>query len=212
MREKIWFRNSKGLKLCAYFVYTAEMHEVPAVVFAHGLYSNKDSSRNYAIAERLAKNNIAAFLIDFTGHGESEGAIQDDFLAQQLDDLGSLLDHVENIEVIDMKRIGVNGSSTGGIVALLKSIDDQRIKVLCLRAPPSHGLEHFALKVKVPTLVIQGERDPLLQDNMQLFNSLVCEKKMEIVKGAGHLFEEPEVGERMISITTEWFMHHLRRN
>lgn len=209
MKEKIWFKNRRGLKLCAYLMHQDNAAKVPVVIFAHGLYSNKDSSRNYRIAEKLLSNNFASLLIDFSGHGESEGILEDDFLSQQLDDLDALLDQVQTLDVIDKQRIGVNGSSTGGIVAMVKSINDDRIKVLCLRAPPSQGFHGFAAQVKVPTLIIQGEMDPLLQENKRLFDLLTCEKKFELVKGAGHLFEDPKLEEQMAKITVDWFLYHL---
>ena len=209
MKEKIWFKNRRELKLCAYLMHQDNAPNVPAVIFAHGLYSGKESSRNYTIAEQLVSNNFASLLIDFSGHGESEGILEDDFLSQQLDDLDALLDHVQTVDVIDKQRIGVNGSSTGGIVAMMKSIKDDRIKILCLRAPPSQGFHSFAAQVKVPMLIIQGEMDPLFQENKRLFDLLTCEKKFEIVKGAGHLFEDPELEEQMAKITVDWFLSHL---
>jgi len=209
MKEKIWFKNKKGLKLCAYLMHRDNIKKVPAVIFAHGLYSGKESSRNYRIAEQLVSNNFASLLIDFSGHGESEGTPEDDFLSQQIDDLDALLDHVQTLDVIDKRRIGVNGSSTGGIVAMMKSINDDRIKVLCLRAPPSQGFHGFAAQVRVPMMIIQGEMDPLFQENKRLFDLLTCEKKFEVVKGAGHLFKDPKHEEQMVKITVDWFVSHL---
>ena len=209
MKEKIWFKNSKELKLCAYLIYRDNAAKVPAVVFAHGLYSGKDSSRNYRIAEHLVNKNFASLLLDFSGHGESEGILENDFLTQQLDDLDAALNYVQALDIIDKHKIGVNGSSTGGIVAMIKSINDDRIKVLCLRAPPSQGFHHLAPRVRVPTLIIQGEKDPSCQENKLLFALLTCKKKLEIVKGAGHLFEDPELEEQMAKISVDWLVSQL---
>jgi putative phosphoribosyl transferase len=64
--------------------------------------------------------------------------------------------------------------------------------------------------VRAPTLLIVGENDePVIVLNRAAFEWLPCEKKLEIVPGATHLFEEPGALEKVAELTCSWFMKHL---
>jgi pimeloyl-ACP methyl ester carboxylesterase len=147
--------------------------------------------------------------LDFTGHGDSEGSIGPDFINQQVADLGAALDWVATRKEIDSERIGVNGSSTGGNVAILRAATDPRIRVLVLRSPPCEGLYEVARRIAVPTLIVQGELDPVRVQTRRLFEVLTCEKKYTLIKGASHLYETPEALDQMIRATVDWFVDKL---
>lgn len=64
--------------------------------------------------------------------------------------------------------------------------------------------------VKAPTLlIVGGEDDIVIELNRQAFAQLRCEKRLEIVPGATHLFEEPGALERVARLAREWFEQHL---
>jgi pimeloyl-ACP methyl ester carboxylesterase len=64
--------------------------------------------------------------------------------------------------------------------------------------------------VKAPTLLIVGGNDRLvLELNREAFHELRAERRLEIVPGASHLFEEPGALERVAELATEWFTDHL---
>lgn len=191
--DKVFFK-SKGVKLCGIFLLPKE--KCPIVIFSHGYGSGKDSSRNRAIADELVKRGIGAFLIDFSGHGESEGIIAEDVVSQQVEDLKAAID----VAAEKTDKIGINGSSLGGSVALYAV--DKRIKAIVLRAPPSEGLEKIADTIEIPVLVIQGENDPLLAQNKELVKHFK-NGKLEVIKQASHLFEEHL--EVMVQKTVEFF-------
>jgi putative phosphoribosyl transferase len=61
-----------------------------------------------------------------------------------------------------------------------------------------------------PTPLIVGGADPLVIDlNRQAMRLQVAEKKLEIVPGAGHLFEEPGALEAVAGLAGRWFQCHL---
>jgi alpha-beta hydrolase superfamily lysophospholipase len=65
-------------------------------------------------------------------------------------------------------------------------------------------------RVRAPTLLIVGGRDPVVLDlNRQAYERLRTEKKLEVVPGATHLFEEPGTLERVAELAIDWFTQHL---
>jgi len=202
---KYTFKNKKGLLLSGR-LELPKIKNSPVVIFAHGLNSGKDSSRNTGIAKELVKNNIAAFLIDFTGHGESEGGPPETVgIEDMVEDLKAAVNFVKKQKIF---RIGINGSSSGGTVAIIFCSTSTSIKALVVRAPPSAEVLAYAKKIKIPTRIIQGKGGPLLQENKDLFEKLTCKKDLAIIKN-GHLFQDPKSQKEMIKKTVEWFKENL---
>jgi putative phosphoribosyl transferase len=66
--------------------------------------------------------------------------------------------------------------------------------------------------VEAPTLLIVGGNDvPVIGMNEEALARLRAEKELEIVPGAGHLFEEPGALEEVARLAADWFAHHLDR-
>jgi putative phosphoribosyl transferase len=64
--------------------------------------------------------------------------------------------------------------------------------------------------VKAPTLLIVGGRDEVVIElNERAFDQLRCEKRLEIVQGATHLFEEPGTLEQVARLARDWFVRYL---
>jgi putative phosphoribosyl transferase len=67
-------------------------------------------------------------------------------------------------------------------------------------------------RVKAPTLLIVGGEDHVVIDlNKEAFSAITAEKKLEIVPGATHLFEEPGTLEQVAKLASNWFINHLTR-
>ena len=65
-------------------------------------------------------------------------------------------------------------------------------------------------KVAAPTLLIVGANDPeVLELNRRALAELRVEKRLEIVPGASHLFEEPGALEQVAELARDWFERHL---
>ena len=109
------------------------------------------------------------------------------------------------------QTIGLFGASTGGGAALVAAaaIPGE------IRAVVSRGgrpdLAGPALPyVEAPTLLIVGGDDTqVIEMNREAYDRMRCERKMEIVPGATHLFEEPGTLERVAELARDWFAKYL---
>ncbi len=106
---------------------------------------------------------------------------------------------------------GLFGASTGAAAALLAAAR----RPLSVSAVVTRGgrpdLAGDALRrVSAPTLLIVGERDPVVLDlNRQALGELAGQRQLEVVPGAGHLFEEPGALDAVASLAADWFARHL---
>ncbi len=208
---RILFKNSRGLSLAGRLLVPSSPGPHPVVVFAHGWGSGKDSPRNRSTAAALRALGYAAFLFDFTGHGESEGTPQDSTPDQQVSDLAAALDTLESLDEVDGGRIGAVGASSGAAAALLAATRDARIRALVLRSPNPAGAEDVVAQVKAPTLLLVGEYDePIREAVAPLVGRFAGPSKLEIVPGGDHLFEDPAALARATAATVRWFKDHLR--
>ena len=207
---RVSFKNSLGLELSGVLLVPASGGPHPVVVFAHGRGSGKDSPRNRAVAEALRAEGFAAFLFDFTGHGESEGTLDESTRTRQVDDLGAALGLLETLDDLDKGRIGVAGASSGAAVALLRAAEDTRIRALVLRSANPEGAEAAVPGVGAPTLLIVGEHDlPIRALNEALLGRLGGPRQLEIVPGGDHLFEDAAALREAIALAVAWFRKHL---
>ena len=108
--------------------------------------------------------------------------------------------------------IGLFGASTGGGAALVAAahIPDRIAAVVSRGGRPD--LAGPALPfVKAPTLLIVGGDDlPVIQMNKDAYDQMKAVRKMEIVPGASHLFEEPGALDIVARLASDWFRKYLR--
>lgn len=193
------------LRLAGRLVTPEQKGPFPCVLFVHGLGSDRDSPRNVVIAERLIGHGIAALLFDLSGHGQSDP--DPTGCAGSAADVTAAFGWARSQPELDPRSIGVAGSSLGGVLAL-EALATGGIEpaAMVLRAPPVMAGE--LRNIRVPTLVIIGSADPLLW-GVQAAAEDVRTVRLEVVHGAGHLFEEPGALEHASSATVDWFAMHL---
>jgi pimeloyl-ACP methyl ester carboxylesterase len=109
--------------------------------------------------------------------------------------------------------IGYFGASTGAAAALVASVDcPDIIKAIVSRGGRPDLAGPALPRVKAPTLLIVGENDsPVIEMNEEALNLLKIEKKIVIVPGATHLFEEPGTLEEVARLAADWFVNHLTK-
>lgn len=188
---------------------------VGIVVFAHGSGSSRHSPRNRAVAGALREGGLATLLMDLLT--AEEEAVDDetarlrfdiDLLAERLVDATDWLGEAEETRGLP---VGYFGASTGGGAALVAAARRPNV----VRAVVSRGgrpdLAGAALgRVHAPTLLIVGGADHVvLELNGEAFERLRCDKKLEVVPGATHLFEEPGALEQVARFARDWFHRHL---
>ena len=181
------------------------------VAFAHGSGSSRHSPRNRYVAEVLHEHGIATLLFDLL-------TVREDQTYATRFDIGLLTERLlaaigwleENKETKGMK-IGCFGASTGAAAALQAAAKQPAIAAVVSRGgrPDLAGPQALTL-VRAPTLLIVGGRDDGVIDlNRQAYDLLRCEKKLEIVPGATHLFEEPGTLEQAAEHAARWFRTQL---
>ncbi len=121
--EKLLDINGGGISTEFYYSEGSER----TVVFCHGLGSDKSGYRKRA--EKAVEEGFNAVIFDFRGNGKSSGLFEKTNLTSRIKDLGRVLAEVKN------QRIGVYGSSFGGLVAIHRSVKDKKIDALSLRSP-----------------------------------------------------------------------------
>ncbi|HEV2192236.1 MAG TPA: dienelactone hydrolase family protein [Nitrosopumilaceae archaeon] len=187
------------------------------VLFAHGSGSSRHSPRNKYVAQVLNKAGLATLLIDLLTQKEEK--IDDktahlrfdiDFLSQRL--IGATDWLLKNNETKSL-NIGYFGASTGAAAALVAATHYPNV----VRAIVSRGgrpdlADPVLHKVKAPTLLIVGGNDyPVIDMNKEAFDKLKTEKKVVIVPGATHLFEEQGTLEVVARLAADWFVIHLAK-
>lgn len=191
-------------------------HAKGVVLFAHGSGSGRFSPRNQYVAKVLNKAGIATLLIDLLTKQEEEEDLQTgqfrfdiNLLAQRL--IGATEWLRKNPRTKNL-AFGYFGASTGAAAALIAAgkLPDDIKAVVSRGGRPDLALDHIP-KVKAPTLFIVGGNDTVVIDlNKKAMKNFSAEKKLEIVPGASHLFEETGKLEEVAKLATSWFSKYLR--
>jgi len=108
--------------------------------------------------------------------------------------------------------VGFFGASTGAGAALLAAAERPSLVHAVVSRGGRPDLAGSALlRVHAPTLLIVGGNDrPVIELNRQALTALRCEKKLSIVPGATHLFEEPGTLEQVAKLARNWFELNLK--
>jgi putative phosphoribosyl transferase len=183
------------------------------VLFAHGSGSSRHSPRNRHVARTIRNAGLGTLLFDLLTRDEE--AI-DAYTRNLRFDIGLLADRLVNATYwlkgeFDHVRAGYFGASTGAAAALVAAAQLGEIvgAVVSRGGRPDLAGDSLPL-VKAPTLLIVGGLDyPVIEMNGHAYAQLRCEKDMEIVAGATHLFEEPGTLEQVAHLAAKWFRTHL---
>lgn len=182
------------------------------VLFAHGSGSSRLSPRNQFVARYLEQNGMATLLFDLLTAAEEE---IDDVTRELRFDIPFLAKRLIASSSWAEKQcklpIGFFGASTGAAAALVAAaeIGDSIQAVVSRGGRPDLAGEALA-RVVSPTLLIVGKLDfQVIELNREAFQVLQCEKKLEIVPGATHLFEEPGKLEVVAKLAASWFADHF---
>jgi putative phosphoribosyl transferase len=186
------------------------------VLFAHGTGSSRHSPRNRYVAQILQSQRIGTLLFDLlTRHEESvdqySGELRFDipFLARRL---VRATRWVKSIPEIRDLKIGYFGASTGAGAALVAAAELPEIVCAVVSRGGRPDLAGGALAlVHAPTLLVVGGDDkPVIAMNREAVTKLKCpDKKLVIIPGATHLFEEPGTLEAVAKVAADWFTRHF---
>lgn len=196
------------------------------VVFAHGSGSGRRSPRNQFVATILNQAGFATLLFDLLTAEEEE---RERYTRHLRFDIGLLADRLlaatewlRTQPLLALLPIGYFGASTGAAAALVaaahptQSGSERETAGTKIRAVVSRGgrpdLAGTALAdVQAPTLLIVGGNDTeVIALNQLALRQLHAVKALEIVPGAGHLFEEPGTLEIAARLAADWFDRYFR--
>lgn len=181
------------------------------VIFAHGSGSGRLSERNSLVASRLSELGMAILLFDLLTEKEDcvyENRFNIDLLTERLIAVTKWC--LGNEKLKDM-QIGYFGASTGTAATLSAAAYwGTKIKAIVSRGGrPDMAMEVLDL-IESPTLLIVGGEDKqVINFNRLAYQKIGAVKKMEIVVGATHLFEESGAMKKVVELTERWFSKYL---
>ncbi len=186
------------------------------VIFAHGSGSSRFSSRNKYVAKVLQKADFATLLLDLLTAKEDQVDEQTREFRFNIPLLAERVvlatQWIQKNKSTQNLAVGYFGASTGAAAALIAAAKLPIIvkAVVSRGGRPDLALE-YCPKVKAPALLIVGEWDePVIEMNREALAALRGEKKLLIVPGATHLFEEPGKLEEAATLAKGWFERWLK--
>jgi dienelactone hydrolase len=181
------------------------------VVFAHGSGSGRLSPRNNAVAAELRAAGLATLLFDLLTPKEAvdrDNVFDVELLAGRLGTAARWASGEPDLAPLPQ---GYFGASTGAAAALVAAAEPDSLARAVVSRGGRPDLAGAALPaVRAPTLLIVGSHDlTVLELNRRAFAALRCERALEVVPGATHLFEEPGTLERVTVLAGAWFLRFL---
>jgi putative phosphoribosyl transferase len=185
------------------------------VLFAHGSGSSRHSPRNRYVATLLNQAKLATLLVDLLTADEEAVDLR---TAHLRFDIGLLAERLVGVtdwltQYPDTRhlKIGYFGASTGAAAALVAAAERPAVVGAVVSRGGRPDLAGPALpRVRAPTLLIVGGNDfQVIELNQAALEQLRCEKRLVIVPGATHLFEEPGALDEVARLAREWFERHL---
>jgi dienelactone hydrolase len=193
------------------------MLELPAkaaglVLFAHGSGSSRHSPRNNFVARVLREKGMGTLLMDLLTPVEDldyQVRFDIELLTRRL--LQTTLWVQDQPETAGLP-MGYFGASTGAAAALraAATMGDRVQAVVSRGGRPDLAGQLDLVKVRAPTLLLVGGLDTdVLELNQAAYALLSCAKKLSVVPGATHLFEEADTLAQVASQAAAWFSQHL---
>ena len=186
------------------------------VVFAHGSGSSRHSPRNRYVADVLHEHRLGTLLFDLLTGDEAQDRRKVFDIALLARRLGEALDWLRERDAhglgngLGARRLGLFGASTGAAAALCAAAERPgRVSAVVSRGGRGDLAADALPKVQAATMLIVGGADAeVLQLNRDVLRALRCEKRLEVVPGATHLFEEPGALDAVAHLGADWFVHH----
>jgi putative phosphoribosyl transferase len=182
------------------------------VVFVHGDAGNRLSWRSSDMAQTLQRRGLSAVLVDLLSSQEAAAkeALFDidrlaDRLAHALDTLPPQLNELP---------LGLLGSDTGAAAAIVTAVRRPHgVRAVVSRGGRPELAGDALASLRVATLLIVGAADAeVVAANRRAYLALRCEKRIEIVPRATHLFLEAGALDQLARLAGDWFMNHLAMN
>jgi putative phosphoribosyl transferase len=186
------------------------------VMFAHGSGSSRFSPRNQYVAKEFNKAIIGTLLFDLlTQEEEEEDVVTAEYrfnISLLAERLIGVTEWLRNDPLTKSLSFGYFGASTGAAAALIAAakLPNYIASVVSRGGRPDLAGKYLP-SVAAPTLLLVGGLDvEVIELNRQAMDQMTAEKKLVIISGATHLFEEPGTLEEVAKFSTDWFHRYLR--
>lgn len=182
------------------------------VAFAHGSGSSRHSPRNTFVAGVLQTAGLGTLLFDLLTRAEDtdyETRFDIALLTRRLIAATQWLEHQPQTKTLGL---GYFGASTGAAAALQAAAAlGSAIQAVVSRGGRPDLAGAALVHVQAPTLLIVGGEDHgVIELNRRAYGQLPGEKRLVLVPGATHLFEEPGTLEEVARLASQWFGQHLQ--
>ena len=182
------------------------------VLFAHGSGSSRFSPRNTYVAEVLQQRGIGTLLFDLLTREEDQNYETRFDIALLTQRLLAATAWLQTYPMTQALHMGYFGASTGAAAALQAAakMENKIAAVVSRGGRPDLAGEVALRRMTAPTLLIVGAADyGVIELNQQADALLNCEKKLTLIPGATHLFEEPGTLQQAAHSAADWFAQHL---
>ncbi len=186
------------------------------VLFAHGSGSSRFSPRNQYVAKFFNAQKIGTLLFDLLTNEEDQEDIETaeyrfniNLLAERLIGATEWLNKDPDTKNIVFGYFGASTGAAAALIAAAKLPND--IAAVVSRGGRPDLAANYLPRVVAPTLLLVGGLDTVVIElNRQAMEQMSAEKKLVIIPGATHLFEEPGKLEEVAKLSTDWFLRYLR--
>jgi dienelactone hydrolase len=185
------------------------------VLFAHGSGSSRHSPRNRYVARQMQQGGLATLLMDLLTPEEEAIDLRTRHLRFDIGLLAERLvgavDWLQQQPQTRHLRVGAFGASTGAAAALIAAARrPEAIGAVVSRGGRPDLAGEVLAQVRAPTLLIVGSLDTVVIGlNREAMERLPGEARLELVRGASHLFEEPGALDEVARLARHWFARHL---
>ncbi len=207
--------DSHGARIAG--TMTTPPEPVGVVIFAHGSGSSRFSQRNQQVAKTLQAAGCTTLLMDLLTDAETRdrnNVFNIPLLADRLTDAKRWVEaHPEAAGMAPGSRppIAYFGASTGAGAALYAAAQSpQDIVAVVSRGGRPDLADECLGSVYAPTLLLVGGADEIVIGlNQKAYQKLACEKEIQIIPGATHLFVEEGALEAVSDLAKNWLLRHF---
>lgn len=186
-----------------------------SVLFAHGSGSSRHSSRNRYVAQLLQSAGFATLLMDLLTPEEEQVDLHTAHFRFDIHllagRLANAIDWLEEDADVGPLKLGLFGASTGAAAALVSAASRaHRVAAVVSRGGRPDLAAEALPCITAPALLIVGGQDiPVIELNRGAYELLSAPKRLEIIPGATHLFEEPGALDQVATLAIDWFRQYL---
>ena len=182
------------------------------VLFAHGSGSSRHSVRNRRVAAMLREHGLATLLFDLLTPAEAQTRARVFDIVLLAGRLAQVQAWTACQPALAPLPLGLFGASTGAAAALaVAATVPMRVAAVVSRGGRPDLAAEALPQVRAPTLLIVGAADhDVVTLNRKALRSLNCTRRLELIPGATHLFEEPGALESVAELAADWFDAHLQ--